>query len=322
MAVSNVPVNLGKGPLGGQVHVGSLGAAGIDAIACRDRRNLVDLRLAEVADRVCSARAFGTINRTRCLVLAFFVREEEEQRVLDDRPTDSEAAGVLAGITVPFVAGGILANHLVGILIRVIRAAVKFVGAALGNRIHRCANATASGHVVVSYRDVVFLDRVRRDRRALGRQAVVVQTKRVARVDRVDGDRVVAEVLARRREGAAIAIGDNDTRISAHDVLDRAIRLWHGDQVALRQIGADALVVGRERIQQRRCSDNDAFQRRRGRRCPFGDVDRGRLGEAQIDVIDGGSIVTGRYHAVWTTNAQALRLVATVRIGRRDGLAA
>src|SRR6185369_3355010 len=130
---------------------------------------------------------------------------EEEQRVLDDRTADVEAAGPVLRIVAVLVAMRVagqpagLADQLVGIAVRVVRRAVEFVGAGLGHGVDIGADRVAD-HVVVGGGDVVLGDRLRRDRRFLIRQAVGVQAERVTLAYAVDGDVVVTVVLAVGRD--------------------------------------------------------------------------------------------------------------------------
>ena len=251
-------------------------------------------------------------DRTDAVLLLLFERTEEEQLVLDDRAAEGDARGAVLVVAFPALTGGVVADHARGVLVDEVRRAVEVVGARLGDGVDRRAHAAARGHVVVGGGDVVFLDRVLRDRRALGRQAVVVQAEGVARVDGVDGDAVVAEVLAVGRERAAVAVGDHDAGIGAHDVLDRAVGGRHAVHVFARERRGDALVV---RLDDRRARHRDGGQFLRGDR----HVDLRHLVQGQVDVLlrlraGFGLVDRDRVRAA---DAQAARCVTTVGVGDR-----
>src|SRR3546814_11922681 len=78
-------------------------------------------------------------------------------------------------------------------------------------------------HVVVRHIDFKLLNRVDRDRLAIGRQTVGVQAKSVIDRHAIDGDRVETGVLAKRRNLAAFLVGLRQTRIETGVVLQIAV---------------------------------------------------------------------------------------------------
>src|SRR3546814_18745965 len=82
-----------------------------------------------------------------------------EQLVLDDRATERRAASPLPAVAVPVIAVVVLANHVLGVLERVVHRAVEVIGARLGNGIDVGTHTPPGGDIVVRGGNVVFLDR-------------------------------------------------------------------------------------------------------------------------------------------------------------------
>ena len=324
MVVGDVPVQLHQVALVFQVDVaaaeGARGQAeilgrGDDAVQVAGR-DLVRGRRAGQR----RVQAVGRIGAQADRLLLLEVREEE-QLVLDDRAAQRRAGGpvaLVALVAAVLVEPAGIADQLVRIAVGVVHRSVEFVRAALGHRVDVGADGIG-GHVEVRGRDVVLLDGVGGHRRADVRHAVRVQAKRVADGDAVDADVVVTAVLAHRRHRAVTAIGDDDARVEAGDILDRTTRRRRGQQLALRHVGRQALVVRREGLRQRTGRNGHAFQVLRFHRA-HGQVHRRALRELQVDLVllALGQASLGCRHVERTADAQTLRRVTAIRVGGGD----
>ncbi len=197
---------------------------------------------------------------------------------------------------------------------------MEIIGAALGHRVDIGTDTAADGRVVVGGRDVVFLDRVLRDRRGQRRQAVRVQAERIVRADRIHGDVVVAAVLADGGKLAALAIGDHDARIEAHDVLDGSIGCRRRLDFATGHVGGYALVVRAEGLRQRAGGNRDPLEILRVLHAGVGvhgQIDRRLLRKLQVDVVLLGDrrAILGSADVERPTDTQPLRRIATIRTG-------
>src|SRR6185312_1669456 len=206
VVVADVPVDLAEVAL---VVVGQPGGAaeiargeaellgGVDHFLQVARRHLAAGRGA-LAER--AVQAVGRVGADAGGLLVFG-GDKEEQLVLHDRAADVEAAGPVfpvAMVVVAVIAAGQpagIADQLARVAIGVIHRAVELVGARLGHRIDVGADRVGND-VEVGGGDVVFGDRLRRDRCLLIRQAIGVEAERIALGHAIDADVVVAVVHA------------------------------------------------------------------------------------------------------------------------------
>nr|GEU28080.1 hypothetical protein [Tanacetum cinerariifolium] len=168
-----------------------------------------------------------------------FVGGKQEQLVLDQRQADSGAfRGFLergwceigVGRIVVTIAGQlVITEHVIDI-------AFDGVGAGLGDGIDVTAGIALLGNVVVGHVDLHRLDRFDRNRLLGGRAAVRFQAERIVDGHAVDGQRVVARVLAGHGNFAAVLVGLGHARVGAGVVLQVTV-----DRTLDRQFGrADA----------------------------------------------------------------------------------
>ena len=326
--VGDVPVDLAEVAL---VVVGQPGRAAerarsqaqllrrIDDLLQVARGNLVAGGRA-VAQRVVQAVGRVGADAGGLLVLG---RDEEEQLVLDDRAADVEAVGgvllvalvVVARIVAGQPAG--VADQVAGVAVGVVHRAMELVGAGLGHRVDVGANHVGRG-VVVGGGDVVFGDRLGRDRRLLVGQAVCVQAERIALGHAVDGDVVVAVVHAGGGDRAGALVGHGDARVQAHHVIDRAVALRGRLQLALRDVGRQPLVVRGKGLRQGRGAHGDRAEVARLLLAgAHAQVDRRGLAQLQEHVVllHGGHAALGRGDLERTAHAQPLRRIAAIGVG-------
>ncbi len=319
--VVDVPVDFGQVTLVGEVRERAV--AGIEAEGLRLAQHRVEERGVEAGHRRAARAVRRRGGRADADAFALFVAQEEEQRVLDDRTADGEAR---RPFTLPAVvrlldaaAGqGDLAHEIVvGGAVGVIDRAVEIVGTALRHRVDVGADAAARGHVEVRGGELVRIDDVRGNRRTDAEQAVRGEAERVAGVDLVDGDAVVAEILAVRRDRAGVAVGDRDARIHARDRLERTVGVHRGFELRVRDVRRQALVVRIEHGHLRRIRRHRDALELRGSLSGFGEVDRRGFAEVEenvvgIDFFDARAL---SFDVVRTADAQTLRLIAAARIG-------
>ena len=296
VVVADVPVDLAEITL---VVVGQAGGAAESAggqaqlLGGIDDRLQVARRYLVAGGRPLAQRAVQAVGRVCADAVGALVLggDEEEQLVLDDRAADGEAAGPVVGIALVLVAGVAagqpagIANQLACIAIYVIHRTVELVGTRLGHGVDVGADSVG-GDIEVGGGDVVLGDGVRRNRGLLVGQAVGVEAERITLADAIDADVVVAVVHAVGGDRPHALVQYGDARVEPGDVVDRAVALRRRLQLALRNGGGQALVVGGESLRKHRGADRHRAEilgllSARG----HAQVDRRRLPQLQIHVV-------------------------------------
>ena len=316
VAVVDVPVELEQGVLdrqrqvvghrrGAQVHRPSR-AACVDEGVNGALRDADDGGLA-AADRARRRAGLGG--------LEFLVGAEEEQLVLDDRPTQREALGVfLEGRDVGVQAAGpvVALAHQIGVAPDVVQAAVEVVRAALGHGVDVGAGVALLRDVVVAQVDLHRLDRVDGYRLLLRRQVVAFDAECIADVDAVDGDRVVAVVLAGRRDLAVLTVGLCQARVGAGVVGQAALDGSEVLQLRTTDVRARAHGTAVQAIAETAAGDGDDRDCRRSEVR----VECQRLGQLQHDAFAlVGLTALGNGDRVRPAGAQAACCVAAFGVG-------
>ena len=325
VVVADVPVQLDQIAVVRQVGGAAGNVTRIQAVAEGDVADALDVAR---RNRVAGGRAITEARVVRHIGrgahaggLLLFGGHEEEQLVLDDRTAQGHALGgvdavalvVVVRVVAVQIAG--VAHKVAGVAICVIDRAVEIIGARLGHRVDAGAHAVGGG-VEIRGGDVVFGDGVGRDRRALVRQAVGVEAKRVALRHTVHADVVVTRVLAVGGDGAGALVGHRDARIKARDVRDRAVGLRRRLQLFLGKIGRQALVVRREGLHQRAGGHGHTGKVLNvlGLLGAHGEVDRAFLAQLQVHLIllALGQAGFGCGHIERAAHAHALRRIASI----------
>ena len=242
------------------------------------------------------------------------MRCEEEQLVLDDRATQREALGVfieLGRVEVGVGDAVVALAHQAVVAPYVVDAALELVRAALGHGIDIGAGVALLRDVVVAQVDLHRLDGVDGDR-LLGRgQVVRLQAEGVVGGDAVDGDAVVAGVLAGGGNFAAFLVGLRQAWVGAGVVLQVALDGGKGGQFARADGGACAHAAAAESSGFAAAGDDHGLRLDAQLR-----VERCRLGQAQehaFTLVD--EAVLGDGDGVGPTGPQAARAVAAVGVG-------
>ncbi len=325
MRIGYVPVDLGQIALVGQVGQGAV--TGVQPVLGGLRQHRVEERCGQTGNQIGAAAAVDRRRyRTDADAVFLFVAQEEEQRVLDDRAADVETGSPIAlpageRLLDRTADGRDLAHEIfICSAVAVIHRAVEIIGAALADRIDVGANATTRADVEVGRCQLIGFDSFLRNRAAQARKAVGLETERIAGVDLVDRDAVIAEVLAVGGNGLRVAIGDRDARIHTRDTLERIIAVDSRFELGMRDIRLQTFVV---RVEHRKLCGirrhRDTFELFGSAGCRLRQVDRSALRQIQKDVvgIDFLDPAALRFDVIGPTDAQALRLIASAGIGDR-----
>ena len=200
LAIADVPVKLCQVVLDQQVTGRRIEPTNIDAVGVLGNR----LRAGQCGRRNRDLAARGTADQAKVRrgtrALQFLIREEEEQLVLKDWPTDGQTLGGL----LEFWRCGVNAGEVVVSLAREtvvtedeVRAALDLVRSALGHRIDVGAGIALLSHVHVGDVDLHRLNGVDRNRLLKRREVVGFETERIADRNAVNGGDVVLGVLSR-----------------------------------------------------------------------------------------------------------------------------
>ena len=312
VVVGDGPVQLQQRVLDHQLHALGHGvAAHVHAIGLAgDGGGAVDGAL--VDQHVGAAVAHRPEAGRAARAAQLFVVGKEEQLVLQDRPAQGEALGVfLEHRRVEVDAGGVVQPpaHQALVAEDVVHAALELVGAALGHRVDVGAGVALLGDVVVADVDLGRLDGVDRDRLLQRGQVVVFQAEGVVGGDAVDGDRVVAEVLAAGRDAAALLVGLAHARVGAGVVLQVALDRRQGIELRAADAGARAHVAAAEGGVQRLAGDDHGGVAQRG-------VQRQRLGQGQHHALAGvGLAALADGDGVGPAHSEAAGRIAAVAVG-------
>ena len=283
MVVTDVPVELEQGILDHQLRTTrDVAAADVDLVGvARDGLRTGDGRGGYADIRQGAAK--GAENGHLARAFELFEVGKEKQLVLDDRPAQGDALGVFlerSGGEVAAIGAVELVARQAVVAEHVVHAALEIVGARLGDRIDVGAGESLQRGIEVRYVDLHGLNGIDRNRLLQGRQVVGFKAEAVADVDAVNGDRVVAAVLAGYRDLAAILVGLRQARIESGYVLQVALDGRVGGQFAVADAGTRAHAGAVELVADGAAGDFDGG----GDHTQLA-VQRQGLGQQQVDAV-------------------------------------
>ena len=232
------------------------------------------------------------------IVVGFFIRDREEQLVLDDRAAEIYAEVLVFewignnGVAFELVAGQVV------IVVQVKRRAVEFIRAGLGDDVDRATGELAVLHVQRCKFNGGRCDGVERDGKGEARRGsgTFVQAVTVIGDRTVDGECIGAGGAAQAvnaGSGAAVGASNADTRVDTNDVTNLARDARHRLKVFQREraAGANRQVNRRDLRRQH----DDFFNRSIG--CGQRNVKGSGARQVGVDIRDQCRFVLGGIHA-------------------------